>query len=57
MHTKQIFLNGSEQYLEPCMVFFGIRVILLPVRLFPPVRLLGFGESSSLYVYSILYDY
>ena len=53
MHTKQIFLNGPEQYLEPYM-FFWIGVILLPVWLFPPLCLLEFGESSSLYFYSIL---
>ena len=38
-------------------MFIKIWVIFLPVRLFPPVCLLVLGKCSSLYVYSILYDY
>ena len=38
-------------------MFIEIWDIFLPVQLFPPVCLLVLGKCSSLYVYSILYDY
>ena len=38
-------------------MFVKVWAIFLPVRLFPPVCLSVVGKCSSLYVYSILYDY
>ena len=51
-----IRLQCIKENLEPC-TFFRIQVIFPPVRLFHPVHLLIFGKLSTLYVYSILYDY
>ena len=51
MHFK-----WSRAVLSSCMIIENWD-ILLPVRLFPPVHLLVFRKCSTLYVYSILYDY
>ena len=51
MHFK-----WSRAVLGSCMIIENSD-IFLPVRLFPPVRLLVFRKCSTLYVYSILYDY
>ena len=54
--VKLFLMMFPKKDLEPC-TFIRIQVIFPPVRLFHPVRLLIFGKCSTLYVYSILYDY